>query len=95
MAVVVAVVVAVATASAVNKTWIFKCLKFLRIIIITYYFHILLIIQKVVVVLRSHIAMATRNQFHFKIGIRLVAVPLATATHLKIQLRLFNVSLNI
>ena len=34
VAVVVAVVLAVATASAANKTWIFKCLKFLRIIII-------------------------------------------------------------
>ena len=36
--------------------------------------------------------MATRSQFDLKIAIRLVAVPLAaataTATHLKIQLRL-------
>ena len=37
VAVVVAVVVAVATASAANKTWIFKCLKFLRIIIIIFF----------------------------------------------------------
>ena len=39
VAVVVAVVVAAATANAANKTWIVKCLKFLRIIII-FFLHI-------------------------------------------------------
>ena len=40
VAVVVAVAVAAATAIAANKTWIFKCLKFLRIIIIIFsYFY--------------------------------------------------------
>ena len=49
VAVVVAVAVTVATTSAANKTWIFICLKFLRIITIIF-LHIFTEIQKVVVI---------------------------------------------
>ena len=54
--------------------------------IISTFFIFLLKIQKVVVIYRSRIAVATRSQFDLNISIRLVAVPLAMATHLKIQL---------
>ena len=52
--------------------------------VFTYYYYFfsifLLKIQNVVVIQRSHVAVATHSQLDFKIGIRLVAVPLATAT---------------
>ena len=70
-----AVAVAVVTASAANKTWIFEYLKFLRIIIIFFFLHIFTENSKIQ---------------NLKFAIRLVAVPLAAATatakHLKIQL---------
>ena len=87
--VVVAVVVDFATASAANKTRIFKRLKFLRIIVIII-FHIFTENSKSGCDLQiAYRAVATRSQFDLKIAIKLVAVPLATATatHLKIQLR--------